>query len=170
MWCQGGKASLPCRDPRRVSLRHLRCILSMPYPDERGLEARSSLLARPPGDACTPLLILQSAFLEPCHGLGQERDRSPPAGTCRGTSPSRPLLPKEGRGPWPRSTRLFLNSSAASGPQKPGVPGTGVPLSAVGNCGLVSWEGGKGAQALPGERSCPLQMEPGPETLLLLPS
>lgn len=42
--------------------------------------------------------------------------------------------------------------------------GTGAALSAVGNHGLVTWEGGKGAQASPGE------MEPGPETLLLLPS
>lgn len=50
------------------------------------------------------------------------------------------------------------------------VSGTGIPLSAVGNHGLASWEGGPGAQALPRELPCPLPMEPGPETLLLLPS
>lgn len=147
----------------------LGCVLSMPYPDERGSGAQSSSVRRPPGDACTLLLILQSAFLEPYRGPGQEGDRSPPAGMCQGASPSRPLLPEGGRGPWPRSTLLFSNSSAASGSQT-SVSGTGVPLSAVGNHGLASWEGGKGAEALPRERSCPLQMEPGPETLLLLPS
>lgn len=41
-------------------------------------------------------------------------------------------------------------------------------LSAVGNHGLASWEGGPGAQALPGEP--PWLLELGPETLLLLPS
>lgn len=60
-------------------------------------------------------------------------------------------------------------------PPLPGAPrscisGTGIPLSAVGNHGLVSWEGGPGAQELPGEPPCPLPMELGPETLLLLPS
>lgn len=50
------------------------------------------------------------------------------------------------------------------------VSGTGIPLSAVGNHGLAPWEGGPGAQALPGEPPCPLPMELGPETLPLLPS
>lgn len=45
-----------------------------------------------------------------------------------------------------------------------------LPLSVVGNHGLASWEGGKGAQVLPGEQSCLLQMKSCPETLLLLPS
>lgn len=122
----------------------LRCVLSTPYPDERGWEVQSSSLACPPGDVCTPLLLLQSAFLQPCCGPGQEGDRSPLL--------SRPLLPEQGSGLWLRSTLLFSNSSAASGPQEPSVSGTGVPLSAVGNHGLASWEGRKGHRRSLGSR------------------
>ena len=143
----------PCLTPMSAAQRH------------GALRSRAQ-----PGDACTPLLVLQSASLEPCHEPGQGGDHSPPAGSCRGASPACPLLPEGGRDCGCIPALLFPDDSAASGFQKPSVSGTGVPLSVVGNNCLASWEGGKGAQALPGERSCPPQTETGPETLLLLPS
>lgn len=123
-----------------------------------------SLLARPPGAAHTLILALQSAFLGAHHRLGQEwafhHLRARAGALC-------PLFPSRWREDrdQPRSTLPFLTSAASA-----------VPCLWRRHCplccrkpwfGVLRGERGTGA---PRERPCALQMEPGLETLLLLPS
>lgn len=126
----------------------------MPYPAAQSSSHSASRSAQRFPPALPGAGAQRGPLTSHCHGPGRFTLLSPPARARTGSmAASHPALSGLLPCPWLPAARHLC-----------------VPLSAVGNCGLASWEGGTGAWALCGERPCPLQTELGPEMLLLPPS
>lgn len=169
MWCQGGKASLPCWEGRKGVSSPFFAAFSPCLIPTSAAQGRRALWSRAHQETRAPSFSFCKA-LSSSRTVGQGRQGT--AHLLQACARAlRPLVPScqredgdHGRVP-PFSFQTPLLPVAPS----PVSLAQASPL-----CCRKPWfgvlGGGKGAEVLPREQSCPLQTEPGPETLLLLPS